>query len=176
MTHKHTHTQTHTQTHTRLNIAADAQRLSHTPPAMEHRMHPQTASQNKRIDRSPPSPPPSPIMVRDKERNRHSGSWLRRGAENRLLKKLFFGGLYALVILSGHLVTPCIIPSFPILGVRAHDVYSTRHNPPSATVPNMRLLVGNYQAPKIGVAFVGWFLLTVGCLLGKLTQKQQHQL
>eukprot|EP00921_Rhytidocystis_pertsovi_P025172 GHVQ01040623.1.p1 GENE.GHVQ01040623.1~~GHVQ01040623.1.p1 ORF type:complete len:148 (-),score=10.91 GHVQ01040623.1:131-574(-) len=104
-------------------------------------------------------------MVRDKERNRHSGSWLRRGAENRLLKKLFFGGLYALVILSGHLVTPCIIPSFPILGVRAHDVYSTRHNPPSATVPNMRLLVGNYQAPKIGVAFVGWFLLTVGCLL-----------
>eukprot|EP00921_Rhytidocystis_pertsovi_P025170 GHVQ01040620.1.p1 GENE.GHVQ01040620.1~~GHVQ01040620.1.p1 ORF type:complete len:156 (-),score=12.84 GHVQ01040620.1:694-1161(-) len=107
-------------------------------------------------------------MVRDKERNRHSGSWLRRGEENRLLKKFCFGGLYALVILSGHLVTPCIIPSFPIFDVRSHDVYSTRHNPPSATVPNMRLLVGNYQAPKIGVAFVGWFLLTVGCLLAML--------
>eukprot|EP00921_Rhytidocystis_pertsovi_P025184 GHVQ01040640.1.p1 GENE.GHVQ01040640.1~~GHVQ01040640.1.p1 ORF type:complete len:225 (-),score=38.85 GHVQ01040640.1:448-1122(-) len=159
MTHKHTHTQTHTQTHTRLNIAADAQRLSHTPPAMEHRMHPQTASQNKRIDRSPPSPPPSPIMVRDKERNRHSGSWLRRGAENRLLKKLFFGGLYALVILSGHLVTPCIIPSFPILGVRAHDVNPTSHDPPSDTVPNSRLLERlNFPPPAISDAEIAFWL------------------
>eukprot|EP00921_Rhytidocystis_pertsovi_P025171 GHVQ01040621.1.p1 GENE.GHVQ01040621.1~~GHVQ01040621.1.p1 ORF type:complete len:181 (-),score=10.56 GHVQ01040621.1:209-751(-) len=99
-------------------------------------------------------------MVRDKERNRHSGSCLRRGEENRLLKKFCFGGLYALVILSGHLVTPCIIPSFPILGVRAHDVNPTSHDPPSDTVPNSRLLERlNFPPPATSDAEIFFWVL-----------------
>eukprot|EP00921_Rhytidocystis_pertsovi_P018898 GHVQ01029928.1.p1 GENE.GHVQ01029928.1~~GHVQ01029928.1.p1 ORF type:complete len:215 (+),score=28.45 GHVQ01029928.1:64-708(+) len=82
------------------------------------------------------SPLMNPKMIRVLERSRESWRLLPVGDQKRVVRKFVFGGLYALMILCGHLFTPCILPSFPVIAVRATSVaHPSPLSPPTLGFP-----------------------------------------